>query len=429
MNILTLIVTFILLVAAYVYLKPKKSKQPTEVRIRMPINMIKNEDCSIHDEELLERWLYKLYKAGVDGVVVDVIWGNVEKEKGKYDFTGYKKFVKLCKKYDLKVTCCLAFHKCDGIPLPQFVLNTGFFSKDEKGTFDDQYVSPLFDMCVMNNETTPLLCYSKLMIEFKKEFDEEIQDGIIDKVGIGLGPDGELKYPSFRGDWKMPGAGCIQCFDEIAADMLKKEEIDIPSGARNDYNEDPTKSSFWGGIEENTHAKKFFDWYNNQLCEHADRVLIEARRIIGENVTIFAKVPCINWYSSHPSHAAEATAGAYSFNDDSAFERFARSFSKFGIGLSINGLELNEDQAIFSDPKKLIQDAQDHSIDAEIPFLCENREETYDANSVLNILSWSNRQDFGVKCFTFNRLSDKTMSPNNWIMFNELVRKLHSTSF
>jgi len=47
------------------------------------------------------------------------------------------------------------------------------------------------------------------------EFDEFFQDGIISEIEIGLGPCGELRYPSYpaKHDWTYPGIGEFQvCF-------------------------------------------------------------------------------------------------------------------------------------------------------------------------------------------------------------------------
>ena len=47
------------------------------------------------------------------------------------------------------------------------------------------------------------------------EFDEFFQDGIISEIEIGLGPCGELRYPSYpaKHGWTYPGIGEFQvCF-------------------------------------------------------------------------------------------------------------------------------------------------------------------------------------------------------------------------
>jgi beta-amylase len=44
------------------------------------------------------------------------------------------------------------------------------------------------------------------------EFDDYFEDGLISEIEIGLGPCGELRYPSYpeKHGWKYPGIGEFQ---------------------------------------------------------------------------------------------------------------------------------------------------------------------------------------------------------------------------
>lgn len=50
------------------------------------------------------------------------------------------------------------------------------------------------------------------MRSFRVEFDEFFEDGIISKIEVGLGPCGELRYPSYpvKHGWRYPGIGEFQ---------------------------------------------------------------------------------------------------------------------------------------------------------------------------------------------------------------------------
>lgn len=50
------------------------------------------------------------------------------------------------------------------------------------------------------------------MRSFRVEFDEFFEDGVISEIEIGLGPCGELRYPSYpaKHGWKYPGIGEFQ---------------------------------------------------------------------------------------------------------------------------------------------------------------------------------------------------------------------------
>jgi len=51
---------------------------------------------------------------------------------------------------------------------------------------------------------------------------------VINEVTVGLGPAGELRYPSYPegdGRWRFPGVGEFQCFDRyMLADLREKAE-------------------------------------------------------------------------------------------------------------------------------------------------------------------------------------------------------------
>jgi beta-amylase len=50
------------------------------------------------------------------------------------------------------------------------------------------------------------------MRSFRVEFDEFFEDEIISEIEVGLGPCGELRYPSYpeKHSWRYPGIGEFQ---------------------------------------------------------------------------------------------------------------------------------------------------------------------------------------------------------------------------
>lgn len=50
------------------------------------------------------------------------------------------------------------------------------------------------------------------MRSFRVEFDEFFADGVISEIEVGLGPCGELRYPSYpaKHGWRYPGIGEFQ---------------------------------------------------------------------------------------------------------------------------------------------------------------------------------------------------------------------------
>lgn len=59
---------------------------------------------------------------------------------------------------------------------------------------------------------TALQCYFDLMHSFHHKFRPLYSDdgGLVKEVAIGMGPAGELRYPSFRSEkWEFPGIGML----------------------------------------------------------------------------------------------------------------------------------------------------------------------------------------------------------------------------
>lgn len=69
-----------------------------------------------------------------------------------------------------------------------------------KGAFDVNTLSLNFQV------------YFDFMRSFRVEFDEFFEDRVISEIEVGLGPCGELRYPSYpvKHGWRYPGIGEFQ---------------------------------------------------------------------------------------------------------------------------------------------------------------------------------------------------------------------------
>jgi hypothetical protein len=83
-------------------------------------------------ERSLEIALHTLKQAGVEGVMVDVWWGIVERQPRQYDFSAYHSLFRKVSRAGLKVQAVMSFHAAGGnvgdtctIPLPKWVLEVG----------------------------------------------------------------------------------------------------------------------------------------------------------------------------------------------------------------------------------------------------------------------------------------------------------------
>lgn len=222
----------------------------------------------------LEGRLRALAAAGVTGVAVDVWWGIAEAAgPGKYDFDAYAKLFAIAAAAGLKVSATMSFHAAGGnvgdtcyIPLPPWVLDAGeeepdIFYTDAAGYRNRECLSlgadgveclPAAAAAKHDDEEesspspppmrTPVRAYADFVSAFAARFRQALLSGTISEVTVGLGPAGELRYPSYPegdGRWRFPGVGAFQCYDShmkksLASAALAAGEPEWGHGAPHD---------------------------------------------------------------------------------------------------------------------------------------------------------------------------------------------------
>ncbi|TQE10590.1 hypothetical protein C1H46_003828 [Malus baccata] len=124
------------------------------------------------------------------------------------------------------------------------------------------------------------------------------QEGIISEIKVGLGPCGELRYPSYpeQHGWKYPCIGEFQCYDRYLMKNLTQAAearghsfcARVPDNA-GDYD------SYYGRL--------FLNWYSRVLIDLGDRVLALAS-LAFEGTRIATKVlNAANSYFSLPLYS------------------------------------------------------------------------------------------------------------------------------
>ena len=197
----------------------------------------------------LEAALRALAAAGVTGVAVDVWWGIAEAAgPGKYDFDAYARLFAAAAAAGLKVSATMSFHAAGGnvgdtctVPLPPWVLAAGeeepdMFYTDAAGHRNRECLSLGADEVECLPAAghaagagadagaasrpppmrTPVRAYADFVSAFATRFRSALAAGTITEVTVGLGPAGELRYPSYPegdGRWRFPGVGAFQCYD------------------------------------------------------------------------------------------------------------------------------------------------------------------------------------------------------------------------
>ncbi|KAJ0983309.1 hypothetical protein J5N97_011564 [Dioscorea zingiberensis] len=196
-----------------------------ELRIRdwMELGVITS-DNEFEKPRVLRKQLKKLKKAGVDGVMVDVWWGIIETKPKSYDWIAYRKLFQMVKEEGLRLQAIMSFHQCGGnvgdvvfIPIPQWVRDVGEYDPDifytnRKGTRNQEYLSLGVDNLPLFGSRTAVEIYSDYMKSFRKTMSDFLEEGLITDIEVGLGPAGEMRYPSYpeTQGWVFPGIGEFQ---------------------------------------------------------------------------------------------------------------------------------------------------------------------------------------------------------------------------
>ncbi|RVX09987.1 Beta-amylase 7 [Vitis vinifera] len=298
------------------------------VYVMLPLGVI-NMKCELVDPDGLLKQLRILKSVNVDGVMVDCWWGIVEAHAPQeYNWNGYKRLFQIVRELKLKLQAdsvfdgrqslilaqvVLSFHECGGnvgddvcIPLPHWVAEIGrsnpdIFFTDREGRRNPECLSWGIDKERNLRGRTAVEVYFDFMRSFRVEFDDFFEDGIISMIEVGLGPCGELRYPSYpvKHGWRYPGIGEFQCYDQYLLKNLRKaaEARGHAFWARGpdnvgSYNSQPHETGFFcdGGDYDGYYARFFLNWYSQVLVDHGDRVLSLAK-LAFEGTSIAAKLP------------------------------------------------------------------------------------------------------------------------------------------
>ncbi|KAK1290103.1 Beta-amylase 7 [Acorus calamus] len=332
------------------------------VYVMLPLGVI-NMKCELVDPDGLLKQLGVLKSINVDGVMVDCWWGIVEAHAPqKYNWNGYKRLCQIVRELKLKLQVVMSFHECGGnvgddvcIPLPHWVAEIGrsnpdIFFTDREGRRNPECLTWGIDKERVLRGRTAVEVYFDYMRNFRVEFDEFFEDSTISEIEVGLGPCGELRYPSYpvKHGWRYPGIGEFQCYDQYILNSLRKAaEVRGHSlwgrGPENagSYNSQPHETGFFcdGGDYDSYYGRFFLGWYSQSLVDHADRVLFLAK-LAFEGTSIAAKVSGIHWWYKTASHAAELTAGFYNPCNRDGYSSIAAMLKKHSAALNFTCVEL-----------------------------------------------------------------------------------------
>ncbi|CAL5211797.1 unnamed protein product [Lathyrus oleraceus] len=430
------------------------------VYVMLPLGVV-SVDNVLEDPEGIKEKLVKLRAAGVDGVMVDVWWGIIEKNGPKqYDWSAYRSLFQLVQESGLKLQAIMSFHQCGGnvgdvvtIPIPQWVLDIGqsdpdIFYTNRSGTRDNEYLTNGVDNKPIFHGRTAIEVYSDYMKSFRENMSDFLKSEVIIDIEVGLGPAGELRYPSYPQNqgWVFPGIGEFQCYDKYLKEDFKSaaasaghSEWELPDDAGT-YNDVPESTEFFktNGTYLTEKGKFFLTWYSNRLLNHGDQILDEANKaFLGCKVKLAIKVSGIHWWYRAPNHAAELTAGYYNLDDRDGYCPIAKTVSRHHGIMNFTCLEMRDTEQSSdaqSSPQKLVQQVLSGGWRENIEVAGENALSRYDATAYNQILLNARPQGvnkdgppkhrmYGV---TYLRLSEDLLQQSNFDIFKKFVLKMHA---
>lgn len=185
----------------------------------------------IKANEVTIEQLQSIKDTGVEGVVFDIFWGNVETEPNTYDFQMYIELLQKLKALGLKAKVILSTHTelRKGVDLPQFVHQAALadpkiWTQNSKKELNKSHIS----LWYLNQPSLPSKSgrrsAAKAYLEFYdafrkivlKPYEEQIQ-GVV----IGFGQNGQLKFTNekdHQSDFCTDGD--FQIYDEFAQQYL-----------------------------------------------------------------------------------------------------------------------------------------------------------------------------------------------------------------
>ncbi|XVF89521.1 hypothetical protein PTKIN_Ptkin19aG0136300 [Pterospermum kingtungense] len=402
--------------------------QYVPVYIKLGTSVINN-FCQLADPEGVRQELSHLNSLNVDGVIVDCWWGIVESwDPQKYVWCGYRELFNIIREFKMKIQVVMAFHeygRTDSadvlISLPHWILEMGkenqdIFFTDREGRRTTECLSWGIDKERVLNGRTAVEVYFDFMRSFRTEFDDLFVEGLFSAVEIGLGPSGELRYPSFSEmmGWRYPGIGEFQCYDKYLQQSLRKAAKKRghsfwargPDNA-GQYNSRPHETGFFceRGDYDSYYGRFFLHWYSQLLADHADNVLSLASLAFDET-KIIVKVPAIYWWYKTSSHAAELTAGYYNPTNQDGYSPVFEVLKKHSVTMKFvcSGLQVcsYESDEAFADPEGLSWQVLNSAWDQGLTVAGENTLSCYDREGCLRIIETAKpRNDPDHRHFSF----------------------------
>ncbi|PUZ58877.1 hypothetical protein GQ55_5G542500 [Panicum hallii var. hallii] len=403
--------------------------------------------------------LAALAAAGVAGIAFELWWGVVERQgPGEYDWAGYLDLAAMARRHGLRVRAILAFHQCGAgphdplwIPLPQWVLEEMDKVPDLSYTNryqqrNKEYISLGCDSLPVLKGRSPMQAYSDFMRSFRNTF-EDYLGAIVTEVQVGMGPGGELRYPSCPTEkLSQPGSsselGEFQCYDKFMQASLSAHAQILGiqkwgsggSIGRDGSQQNLEESSFFradGGYWDTPYGRFFLEWYSGMLVLHGERLCMIADTIFsGTGVTISGKVAGIHWHYYTCAHPSELTAGYYNTLLRDGYLPIAQMFAKYKAALCCGCFDLRDTEKTNpeSSPEGTLRQLVGAAKMCNLPLNGENSVTRLDDASLNQVIRssrlYSGRSSGTSFSFNYVRMNKSLFEFHNWSRFTKFVRQM-----
>eukprot|EP00879_Flechtneria_rotunda_P001310 GHRR01001460.1.p1 GENE.GHRR01001460.1~~GHRR01001460.1.p1 ORF type:complete len:563 (+),score=199.40 GHRR01001460.1:149-1837(+) len=396
--------------------------------------------------EAVRAGLKALHCLGVWGIVVPVWWGQVEAEPGRYDWQPYESVFQVARELGLRVQVAFCFHGDERHRLPGWVLQAGqqcpdVFFTDRAGHRNKECLSIGVDHVPALAGRSALQAYTDLLEDFCNNF-SQLLGSVVTDADIGLGPNGELRYPSTPSDtcWDFPGVGEFQCYDSfmVASLSAAAQQVGQPhwgnSGPHDagSYRQWPHQTGFFHhqGSWDSEYGRFFLQWYSSMLLQHAEDVLAGAGRVLKPHgVRLHARLPTIHWWYNQAAHAAELAAGLYNTGSRNGYLAFCQVLARHGASLVLTGGEMRDCEQpsyALASPETLLLQLRATAASQHVPVTLCNLSGRFDSDALAEL----ERKGFDSSCYrgidvghvnalVFNSMSDAMFEPHNWLGFKD----------
>lgn len=412
--------------------------------VGLPLDSVS--DCnSVNHGKAISAGLRALKLLGAQGVELPIWWCIAQPESmSEYGWSAYLALARMVRDAGLELRVSL--HLCGSkkrkpaFCLPKWVKkiakeNPDILFTDRAGQRHEECLSFAVDELPVLDGKTPMQVFSEFFLSFRDAFSDLMGSTITD-ILVGLGPDGELRYPSFPPTTvaqPFTGVGEFQCYDKFMLANLKAqaEALGNPywglSGPHDapSYNESPISSNFFkdhGGSWETPYGDFFLSWYSNQLLSHGDRLLsIASKTFSNLPLTLSAKVPLLHYWHKTRSHPAELTAGYYNTDTRDGYDSVAEIFARNSCQMVVPGMDQvdkDQPQGLRASPESLVAQIVKASERHGVKMSGEN--------SALTSGDFSRiKESFtGLDSFTYQRMGADFFSPQHWPLFTGFVRSM-----